>query len=247
MRCNRLSFLCVALSVCALLTNWLSTYYKSFDSQRLIVAPSPSDLMSMSPSPLPPSPLPPPPPLPPSPLPPRVVLLSAGRPVRASARGNLAPVQVVTRIAQPEATKQAWLTDRWQAASDMNGRPIPGAQWVAIELAAGCVASEAKLDWESAHADDYDLQVARVGDNRWETLETRRNRSTSKQHVVDTLRIVSSSRNAEQARMISASAALWEYRVLIRRPATQWGVSLWRVELWGHCSGAARRKAARRS
>ena len=189
--------------------------------------------------PLPPTAAPPPPfmwpPFPPPPFWPdkELVLLSAGRPCRASVRGNLAPAQVVTRSGAPQATKAAWLSDRWQAARDMSGTPIPGSHWVAIELAASCVAHEARLDWETACADAFDLQVA-IAPGQWETLQViGRNRTVGNQHIKDSL-LLSSARAVELQKR-SHQVPL-EYRVFIREPATQWGVSLWRFELWGRCA-----------
>ena len=79
------------------------------------------------------------------------------------------------------------------------------------------------LDWETARADEYELQ-ARRGDGAWVTLPTvRTKRTKTKQHVVDELAVK------------EVQAAAEEYRVLIRRPATSWGVSLWRFEVWGSC------------
>ena len=100
-----------------------------------------------------------------------------------------------------------------------------------------CVVSRIVLDWETARADDYVVQQLRrdagdrsgasadVGD--WVDVPTKRtSRDRSAKHVVDTLEL---SPNAQRS---TAS----EYRVLIHKPATNWGVSLWRFELWGMCA-----------
>eukprot|EP00966_Prymnesium_polylepis_P014698 339533-Prymnesium_polylepis.1 len=73
----------------------------------------------------------------------------------------------------------------------MSGSPLRGPQWVAVELAAGCTAWEAVLDWETACADDYLLQVrAAEQQQAWDSLEaTRLSRKVSRQHVVDRLRL----------------------------------------------------------
>ena len=184
-------------------------------------SPEPKQPRLSSPSP-PPLPLPPPPPLPTeaSPPPPTAVLprlLSTGRPAKASVRGNLAPASAVT-----SASTSDWLKDRWQAAADMNGTPIPGEHWVSIDLGGPHLVVSFVLDWETACADDYAVQALR--DGAWVTLPTALDaRTKSKQHVVDTLS-VRVGRPALKAR---------HFRVLIRRPATRWGVSLWRLEIWG--------------
>ena len=179
---------------------------------------------------------------PPTPAPPAGVetgLLSNGRPATASVRGNLGPASVVT-----SGVTADWLKDRWQAASNMQGTPIPGEHWVAVELATvslarsaimlaclhascwrsqACNAARFVLDWETARADDYELQ-ARRRKSTWIALPTARTKRTKlKRHVVDELEV----------RGVHAPAE--EYRVLIRRAATSWGVSLWRFEVWGTC------------
>lgn len=67
--------------------------------------------------------------------------------VTASTMGNLGPPSVVTSdsIMDP-------LRDRWQAASDLNGTPIPGPQWLEIDLKQTCIAERFVIDWETAFA-----------------------------------------------------------------------------------------------
>ena len=192
-------------------------------STALSRSPEPKQPRLSSPSP-PPLPPPPPPPLPTEAPPPTAVLprlLSAGRPAKASVRGNLAPASAVT-----SASTRDWLKDRWQAAADMNGTPISGEHWVSVDLGGPHLAVSFVLDWETACADDYAVQALR--DGTWVTLPTTLDaRTKSTQHVVDTLS-VRVGRPALEAR---------QFRVLIRRPATRWGVSLWRFEIWGHAWG----------
>ena len=191
------------------------------------------------------------PPPPPSPL----MLLSAGRPARASARGNLAPPDVVT-----SAQSTDWLRDRWQAAADLSGTPLPGAQWISVALAAGCVASQVLLDWETARADDYELQVrdAAATDGSegstelaegsvwrllWKAASDVRRRTTSDKHVIDVLNVPHPVHERGGGKTPSAqqpsTPQQLEYRLHIRRPATKWGVSLWRFELWGQCAATS--------
>jgi len=56
-------------------------------------------------------------------------LLSTGCPATASVHGNLGPPSVVTSHVSTD-----WLKDRWQAAKDMSGTPIPGPHWLAVDL-----------------------------------------------------------------------------------------------------------------
>ena len=60
-------------------------------------------------------------------------LLSKGRPVTASVHGQLGPPSVITNESIAN-----WLTDRWQAALNMKGEPIPGEHWVEIDLQRPC-------------------------------------------------------------------------------------------------------------
>jgi hypothetical protein len=173
-------------------------------------------------------------------------LLSAGQLVHASAHGNLAAPSVITRATPPLATHEAWLTDRWQAARDMSGTPLAGTQWVTLELESGCIAHRAVLDWETARADDYELQLrwhdrtmrADAVKSPWETLNvTRTSRNFSHQHVVDdcTLRRRRGQRSDAEA-IANTASTTHEYRLLIHRTATPWGASLWRLYLWGECA-----------
>jgi len=67
--------------------------------------------------------------------------------VTASTMGNLGPPSVVTSESITDPLK-----DRWQAASDMNGTPIPGPQWLEIDLKQTCIAEKFIIDWETAYA-----------------------------------------------------------------------------------------------
>merc|ERR1712137_181228 len=58
------------------------------------------------------------------------VELSLGQLVQSDVRGNLGPAEVVTR----GAPARDWLKDRWQAAKDMSGAPLPGEHWLSVDL-----------------------------------------------------------------------------------------------------------------
>ena len=107
----------------------------------------------------------------------------------------------------------------------MNGTPISGEHWVSVDLGGPHLAVSFVLDWETACADDYAVQALR--DGTWVTLPTTlAARTKSTQHVVDTLSV----------RVGRPALEAGQFRVLIRRPATRWGVALWRFEIWGHAS-----------
>lgn len=82
-------------------------------------------------------------------------LLSTGRTVMADVHGNLGPPSVLTDAKAPVE----WLTDRWQAAANMQGEPIPGEHWVSIDLGRPCAISRVVLDWETAWSSHWQLQV----------------------------------------------------------------------------------------
>ena len=83
------------------------------------------------------------------------LLLSVGRPVTADVAGNLGPPSVVTDARAP----LDWLRDRWQAAANMQGVPIPGEHWIEVDLGRRCTVSRVLLDWEAAWSSHWVLQV----------------------------------------------------------------------------------------
>jgi len=70
-------------------------------------------------------------------------------------RGNLGPVSVVIQ-SKPGSD---WIHDRWQAASNMHGKNIPGEHWIQLEFEySNIVVDRIVLDWETAYADEYILE-----------------------------------------------------------------------------------------
>jgi hypothetical protein len=57
------------------------------------------------------------------------VLVSENCPASSDVIGNLGPSSVITS----EVTRD-WLKDRWQAAANMRGEPIPGEHYIQIDL-----------------------------------------------------------------------------------------------------------------
>ena len=190
---------------------------------------------------------------------PGLELVSRGATATADTHGNLgAPVVVVQ--AAPGAD---WLKDRWQAASDMGGTAIPGEHWVQLRLAGLSTVQRARLDWEAAYCDDYALQLSEgnvVEDKpgRWVTLwDSRRATDAARRvshssgtspgakgeplHVVHDLdlRSMPDGDPAAGAPPPPKPAVGRFVRILMRKPAHGWGVSLWQVSLWGECVDAA--------
>ena len=75
------------------------------------------------------------------------VLVSAGKPASSDVRGNLGPATVVTSNIVKD-----WLKDRWQAAKNMQGVPIPGPHWIEVDLEQRCICSRFLVDFETAFA-----------------------------------------------------------------------------------------------
>jgi hypothetical protein len=160
-------------------------------------------------------------------------------------RGNLGPAAVMLNNGTD------WLKDRWQAASDMGGTAIRGRHWVQLDFVSPVALHSARLDWETAYSDHYELLVAtdngaagaavhastnRHDDPVWKTVFSAPNErihvnktGTSPGftkvpmplHVVHTFEL-------EHPTVETTSV-----RLLILSSATGWGVSLWRIEIYG--------------
>lgn len=146
------------------------------------------------------------------------ILLSAGRPATSSVRGNLGPPSVVTSEVMND-----WLADRWQAAADMSGTPLPGEHWVEIDLEhIASKLTRVVLDWEDAYSSEWTLRARLYEDAGWATLAVAsdaRQLHVTEKHVVQEVTLPASS-----ARYV---------RLIIHKPSTRWGSSLWRFQIWG--------------
>lgn len=167
-------------------------------------------------------------------------LLSLHKPVKADVRGNLADPQVIT-----SPVVEDWLKDRWQAAKDMSGTPIPGKHWVEIDLGRPCLVNHVVVDWETAYCEAYHLQGRLTDDEhdpfhdmpatdhngKVSPVESRRDPNPPKKHVIDSFDVEDLGEGHDN-RLVR--------HVCLRcdRPATQWGVSIWRLELYGWCAPA---------
>ncbi len=127
-----------------------------------------------------------------------------------------------------------WLAHRWQAAVDMSGTPLPLPQWVVVDLGAAHHLTSLILDWETAFASHYQIQVCSQpwpaaaqaqGELQWQTVyETRSGSGVSERHQHIVQRIDLRSAGEVVGRLV---------RVLILRNGAPWGASLWRVEVFG--------------
>ena len=134
------------------------------------------------------------------------------------------------------------LKDRWQAASDMKGTPIRGPHWLEVDLGRPCRVTRFLLDWETAFASDYTvlgLAAATAAAPGLEDAATPvvladgaavSSVTRAKQHVTHDL-------PAAAAASSAAPPPPWvqKVRLEIRKPATQWGVSLWQFQVFGVC------------
>ena len=98
-------------------------------------------------------------------MPPPEMLLSEGATVTTSVRGNLGPASTIT-----DSKNADWLRDRWQAAKDMTGKPIPGPQWVMIDLGRRAQLTRLVLDWETAYGKAYTIEVSEDGKGHWRQI-----------------------------------------------------------------------------
>ena len=98
-------------------------------------------------------------------MPPPEMLLSEGAAVTTSVRGNLGPASTIT-----DSKNADWLRDRWQAAKDMTGKPIPGPQWVMIDLGRRAQLTRLVLDWETAYGKAYTIEVSEDGKGHWRQI-----------------------------------------------------------------------------
>ena len=113
------------------------------------------------------------------------------------------------------------------------GEPILGQHWVEIDLQRpqGCSISRGVLDWETAFASAYRLEGLDIEQGRWASLmpmfddlpSSKVVVRKSKQHIVHDLKV-------------EVQTPVSKVRVLITKPATRWGVSLWRFQVYGTCN-----------
>lgn len=164
----------------------------------------------------------------------------------ADVRGNLGPAAVVI---QPIPGND-WLHDRWQAASNMHGKNIPGQHWIQLEFDAPILVDSIRLDWETAYASEYRIEGSMQPiitdsdvDQAWALFDasnpddqSRRTEEKTGQspgvketmplHVVHTIHSVSNGHRPVRY-----------LRLHILKSATGWGVSLWQFDVLGYWEG----------
>lgn len=147
--------------------------------------------------------------------------------VTASVAGNLGPPSVVI---SPFVSD--WLKDRWQAAKDMTGAPIPGKHWLQFNLPRpASTLTRVLIDYEVALSNDYAIDVSCLHPpGYWQTVHDSKRSSTAltkkerkgKMHVIHDITI-------KQKKCESFD----KIKLRIRAPATRFGTSVWRFEAYG--------------
>ena len=140
----------------------------------------------------------------------------------ASVRGNLGPASVIV-----SSSTKDWLRDRWQAAKDMTGAPIPGPHFVLLSAVTSfTVISRVTIDWETASASNIQISAILSGGSSKVIYKygDKRERSKKPKHVIDSFPIDFKSPDMEK---------IVQIRIDIVSPETIWGSSIWYVEIWG--------------
>lgn len=161
-------------------------------------------------------------------------LISEGATVTASVRGNLGPPSVVTSPIVAD-----WLLDRWQAAKNMRGEPIPGHHWLCLDLKFPAHnVSRFTIDYENAYSDNYSIDAFCKNMRKWitvfksksgiEEVKTRK----SYQHVVHDIAL----RNPIYPCGLSSVNSITKVRLYIFKPFERWGTSVWSISLYGYIS-----------
>ncbi len=136
------------------------------------------------------------------------------------------------------STKANWLTDRWQAAVDMSGRPIPGQHYIRIDFGKGIKRVErVVLDYEVAYCGDYYFVLESERHDRTKVVY-----DATTPNSYGTVTITNDVKNKSIEHSIKLNGLVLEedeeeeYEIItihLRKPGTQWGTSLWEVQVWG--------------
>ena len=140
--------------------------------------------------------------------------------------GNLGPPSVVVTPFVSD-----WLKDRWQAAKDLTGAPIPGPHWLQLDFPKPASSlNRILIDFEVALSNDYSIDIFCVSSNTWQTVHDTRvadaqlttKTKQNKMHVFHDIVIKD-----------VTCKSFNKIKLKIRRPATRFGTSIWRFEAYG--------------
>jgi hypothetical protein len=161
--------------------------------------------------------------------------------VTTDVRGNLGPPEVL--IQNPPG--RDWIKDRWQAASNMHGKAIPGHHWVMLEFDEPIVVSKIVLDWEAAYANLYVIKGS------LEEITTENLFSGGNVYTLFDSRVTDEGRHVAEfgkspgvktktplhvVHTIDELNHNWPIKYLrigILKSEMGWGVSLWQVDVYG--------------
>jgi hypothetical protein len=134
-----------------------------------------------------------------------------------------------------------WLKDRWQAAANMVGTPMEGEHWLVVDLGHPCRVARAAVDFEDAHAALYDVELSDVGaSGPWRLLRTVDATALAAATCATCPGVTRAPKHVVHRFETPVlpgqeNAARW-VRLRLRTLATRWGVSVWRIQLWGSCA-----------
>jgi hypothetical protein len=164
----------------------------------------------------------------------------------ADVRGNLGPVSVVV---QPHPGK-GWIHDRWQAASNMHGKNIPGTHWIQLDFGSEIIADKVVLDWEAAYADQYRLEgsLEPISTATGETVEDGSlwilfDGTDQSQQAARAVEEIGQSPGVKTKTPLHVVHTLYPLqtrkplrylRLYILKSAMGWGVSLWQFDVYGY-------------
>lgn len=110
------------------------------------------------------------------------------------------------------------------AAKNMQGEPILGEHWLLIDLQSPHTIKKVLIDWEQAFSRNWIIQGKLVDSNdKWTTLCTSQEAETTTQN----------SKHVVHEVTLSKAVIVKLVQLLIKRPSTRWGSSVWRFQLWG--------------
>lgn len=109
----------------------------------------------------------------------------------------------------------------------MSGTPVPGVHWLELEFDGSVVSiKNVVIDFEDAFCDDYIIELG--SSSEYKTVyeaknDNKKRRRKEHHHVVDSFDI----------NYISEGEKWKKIRVTFNKPATKWGISVWRLVFFG--------------
>lgn len=162
--------------------------------------------------------------------------------VMADVRGNLGPASVVIQ----RHPGKDWIHDRWQAASDMHGKNIPGTHWIMLDFGTEVVVDRIVLDWEAAYSDQYRLEgslepistESPAAEKVWTLFDgtdpsQKSSRSVEEVGQSPGVKMKTPLHVVHKLYPLQTRKPLRYLRLYILTSAMGWGVSLWQFDVFG--------------